>query len=121
MEDLKWHNFPFDEDKISKDELLGMLRVNKHPILKRIKNQLIIENIAWTCFLAIYDDFFDGHLRISFCNGILILAVGMLLIHNLLGYKVTNNPINGKNILDSLKAYLKNMPTYPLRRGFLPW
>ena len=115
LEDLKWSNWSdsgFPNEKISKQKLIGMLAVNKNPVLKRIKIQLIIESIAWTGFLAIYYDFFDGHLRTWYWNVLLIFAVGLLLIHNLLGYQVTNNPINGMNILDSLRKYLKKIRKY---------
>lgn len=112
LDDLKWSNSGFDNEQISKEKLIGMLNVNKHPVLKRIKIQLIIESIAWASFLAIYYDFFDGHLRTWFWNALLILSIGMLLIHNLLGYQVTNNPINGRNILDSLRRYIKRIRIY---------
>lgn len=112
LEDLKWQNSGFPDEPISKEKLIGMLRVNKNPVLKRIKIQLIIESIAWTCFLAIYHDFFDGHLRSGFWNVLLISSIVLLLVHNLLGYQVTNNPINGMNILDSLRNYLKRIRKY---------
>ena len=112
LDDLKWSNSKFANEQISKEKLIGMLSVKKHPVLKSIKIQLIIESIAWTSFLAIYYDFFDGHLRTWFWNVLLIFAIGLLLIHNLLGYQVTNNPINGINIVDSLRSYLKRIRKY---------
>lgn len=112
LDELKWSNSTFASEEISKEKLIDMLSVNKHPVMKRIKIQLIIESIAWTSFLAIYYDFFDGHLRTWDWNVLLIVAIGLLLIHNLLGYQVTNNPINGINILDSLRNYLNKIRKY---------
>ena len=112
LDDLKWSNEDFANEQISKEKLLGMLHVNRHPVLKRIKIQLIIESIAWTAFLGLYYDLFDGHLRPWTWNVLLISAVGLLLIHNLLGYRVTDNPVNGSNILDSLRSYLKRIRKY---------
>jgi len=112
LDDLKWSNSDYREDEINQDGLLRMLSVNNHPVLKKIKTQLIIESIAWISFLALYYDFFDGHLRPILWNALLIIAVGLLLIHNLLGYQVTNNPINGPNILESISNYLKKIRKY---------
>ncbi|WP_158858478.1 hypothetical protein [Lunatibacter salilacus] len=112
LDELKWSNASFADEQISKETLVGLLGVNKHKVLKRIKTQLIIESIAWSAFLAVYYDFFDGHLRSGIWNGLLVVAICLLLIHNLLGYQVTNNPINGINILESLSNYLLKLRRY---------
>lgn len=112
LDDLKWRNANFEDEQVTKGALLNMLNVNNHPTLKKIKSQMIIESVAWIGFLAFYYDFFDGHLKPVLWNLLLIIAVGLLLIHNLLGYQVTNNPINGHNILDSLRNYLKKIRSY---------
>lgn len=91
-----------------------MLSVNRHPILKRIRMQLLIESIAWILFLAFYYDFFDGHLKPVLWNLALVFSAGLILVHNLLGYQVTNNPIHGSNLVNSLEIYLQKLKKYAL-------
>jgi len=112
LEDFKSKYGTVEEEQFSKEDLISMLRVNKHPSLKRIRNQLMIESIFWIGFLAFYYDFFDGHLKPFLWNVLLVLAIGLLLIHNLLGYQVTHNPINGSNIIKSLMNYLNRIRKY---------
>lgn len=112
LDDFKWKNTSFTDEQISNETLVSMLGVNKHPVLKKIKTQLIIESITWTAFLAVYYDFFDGHLRSGLWNSLLVVAICLLLIHNMLGYRVTNNPISGNNISKSLSNYLQKIRKY---------
>lgn len=112
LDDFKWHGMDFSQSQLSKEKLMGMLGVNKNAELKKIKAQMIIETVAWTGFLAVYYDFFDGHLKPATWNALLVLAVGLVLVHNLLSYRITNNPVNGSNILDSLRNYLVKIKRY---------
>lgn len=98
--------------KFTKENLLRMIGVNNHPVLKGIRIQLIWESVAYTIFLAVYYNFFDGHLRSVLWNAILVFAVVSLLVHNMLGYQITNNPVNGHNIKLSLRNYLKRIRKY---------
>ncbi|MDN5204225.1 hypothetical protein QQ008_22730 [Fulvivirgaceae bacterium BMA10] len=112
LENLKSQFNSVESIEISKESLIGMLHVNKHPTLKGIRIQLIIESIAWISFLAFYYNFFDGHQKPVFWNIALVISVGLMLVHNLLGYQVTNNPINGTNIANSLMRYLVKLKKY---------
>lgn len=97
---------------VSKEALLRMLNVNQHPSLKGIRIQLMIESIVWIAFLACFYNFFDGHLKPAIWNIALVLAVGLLLVHNAAGYKITNSPINGTNIAESLTNYYHRLKKY---------
>lgn len=91
-----------------------MISANSHPVLRHIKIQLILESSLWAIFLAVYYNFFDGHLKSPLWNSLLVISVVLLLVHNLLGYRVTNNLINGPNVRLSLKNYLKRIRKYSI-------
>lgn len=112
LENLKSNFNSSSPSPVSKEALLSMLDVNQHPALKKIRIQLMIESIAWIVFLACYYNFFDGHLKPAIWNIALVLAVGLLLVHNAAGYQITNNPINGINIAESLANYYHRLKKY---------
>lgn len=112
FDDLKWNESDFQEEQVSKEAMIAMLNVNNHPALKRIRMQLIVESALGIIFLVFYYDFFDGHLRSTIWNVLLILAIGLIPVHNLLGYEVIKNPINGINVINSLKFYLGKIRRY---------
>lgn len=90
-------------------ELITMLKEGQHPVLKHIRRQLMIEGIAFTIFLFLYYDFFDGDQKPLYAN--LLIAGGMLLviIHNILGYVYTRRTFTGNNIKQSLELYLVSL------------
>jgi len=112
LENLKSNFNSAAEAPISKEALLKMLNVNQHPSVKAIRIQLMIESIFWMAFLACFYNFFDGHLKPAIWNIALALAVGLLLVHNSAGHKITNNPINGTNIAESLTNYCHRLKKY---------
>jgi hypothetical protein len=87
-------------------ELIAMLRDGQHPVLKHIRLQLIIETIAFTIFIFVYYDFFDGDKKPLYAN--VLMAGGMLLViaHNIFGYVFTKRSFEGNNIKQSLEHYL---------------
>ena len=114
LEALKSDYINAGKEKMDRERLRGMINANRHPVLKRIKIQLILESSLWACFLAVYYNFFDGHLKSPLWNSLLVIAVVLLLVHNFLGYRIANNPINGPNIRLSLKNYLKRIRKYSI-------
>ena len=112
LENLKSQFNSLESTQISKEILLGMVSVNGHPVLKKIRIQMIIESTAWILFLAFYYNFFDGHLKPVLWNITLVVSVGLLLVHNSLSYQVTNNPISGNNLVSSLMLYLDRLKKY---------
>lgn len=90
-------------------ELITMLKDGQHPVLKHIRRQLITEIIAFTVFLFLYYDFFDGNQKPLYAN--LFIAGGMLvvIIHNILGYVYTRRTFAGNNIKQSLEHYLVSL------------
>ena len=112
LEDFKTNYANAEQEQVSKEVLIGMLNVNKHPVLRGIRIQLMIESIVWTLFLAFSYDFFDGHLKPMLWNILLVSAVGLLLVHNMLSYQIMDNQTDGLNVIDSLKNHLKRMHKY---------
>ncbi|PTB91126.1 hypothetical protein C9994_16100 [Marivirga lumbricoides] len=97
---------------MSKEMLIAMLSMNQHPTLKRIRIQLLVESTAWILFLALYYNLFDGDQKPVFWNIAFIISVGLMLVHNFLGYQVIGNPVKGTNIAQSLKLYLLKLKKY---------
>lgn len=112
LENLKSNFNSSSPAPINKEALLSMLDVNRHPALKTIRIQLMMESIIWIVFLSCFYNFFDGHLKPAVWNIALVLAVGLILVHNTAGYLITNNPINGKNIAESLTNYYHQLKKY---------
>jgi hypothetical protein len=83
----------------------NMMRESAHPVLKRIRKQLIIETLAFTLLLFVYYDFFDGHRKPLIANVLLVTALLFAIIHNILGYVLTRRPVMGNTIKASLTAH----------------
>jgi hypothetical protein len=95
-------------------ELKTMLQEKTHPVLKRIRKQLIIETIAFTAFLLVYYDFFDGDRKPLYANVLLVVAISFALLHNVIGYWFTKQPVKGDNLQQSLRNQLLKMKSYAI-------
>ncbi len=100
------------ENTKSISSLSKMKLAKHHPVLKKIRRQLIFESIIWTLILIVFYDFFDGHLKSMFWNVLLALTIIFLLCHNILGYLAVKQPIEDNNIKKSLKKYLAKIKHY---------
>lgn len=98
----------------SSAELKPLLKENTHPVLKEIRRQLVFEAVAFTVFLAVYYDFFDGDRKPLYANvllaGALLLAIG----HTIFGYLLTRRRMEGHTIRQSLEHRLARLKTYAL-------
>lgn len=112
LEDLKSDYQNAGRQKLSKEKIEEFVQEKSHPVLKSIKRQLAIESLCWLVFLVVFYDFFDGHLRTPLWNFLLVIGVVLVLLHNFLGYRIITNPIQSKNILDSLERYLSRIKKY---------
>ncbi len=113
IEDLKSEYQSSNANK-SMDNLKKMGSTNRHPVLKRIRLQLIIESILWAILLAVYYSGFDGNQKPLYWNVILVVSIILLLIHNVLGYRLVQSPINGSNLAASLRFYLQRIRRYAI-------
>jgi hypothetical protein len=94
------------------EDILLMLKENRHPVLKGIKKQFAIELISWAIFLTCYYSMFDGAERPVVINVILVIATLIPIIHNLYGYSLAKHVIKGPNLKSSLESYLYRMKVY---------
>lgn len=101
-----------DGENKNNGDLSNMLRENRHPVLKGIRLQMITETIAWTFFLFVYYDMFDGDRRPFYLNALLVMTVVLLLLHSITGYLSAKKLVNGNNLKQSLLNYLSKIKTY---------
>ena len=106
-------NDPVGSQKTGK-ELRSMMREGKHPVLKRIRKQLVIEILAFSAFLLVYYDFFDGHTKPLYANLLLVTAIVLLILYSVFGYILTKQPVAGVNLKQSLNDHLRKMRTYAM-------
>ncbi|THU38312.1 hypothetical protein FAM09_16685 [Niastella caeni] len=93
-------------------ELKSMLLEKRHPVLKRIRRQLIIETLAFTAFLFVYYDLFDGDRKPIYINGLIAGAMLLAITHNMIGYVLTKRPIRADNLKQSLEDHLFKMKIF---------
>lgn len=94
------------------EELNKMQHSGKHPVLKKMKRQLVVESILWTLVLLVFYDFFDGHQKSLFWNLLLVVSIFLLLTHNILGFLILKNPIQGVSLKISLENYFVKIKNY---------
>ncbi|WP_460765065.1 hypothetical protein [Niabella terrae] len=97
---------------ISAFEIQNMLSENKHPVLKSLKKQFIIEILGWLIFIAFYYSMLDGDKKPFWVNILLVCSILLPLVHNLLGYRLSKNLVYGSSIYESLKNYQAKFKTY---------
>jgi hypothetical protein len=94
------------------EELQLMLAENRHPVLKVIRKQIIIEIVGWSAFVLCYYTMFDGDRKPLFINAILVGTVLAAMVHNLMGYSFARYLVNGDTIKTSLKNYFSKVKVY---------
>jgi hypothetical protein len=96
----------------SHEELNDMIRKKAHPVLRNICKQLTVEIVAFTAFLLVYYDFFDGNKKPWWANLLLVTAMTIVIMYNLVGYRLTQQHLKGDNMIQSLKDQLNKLKTY---------
>ena len=98
----------------SNTELQAMIQERSHPVLKGIRKQVIFESIAFTIFLFVYYDFFDGDKKPFYANLFLVCALLIIILLNMAGYVFTKWPSKGENIKQSLQHQASKMKIYAI-------
>jgi hypothetical protein len=96
------------------DALRNMLLERKHPVLKHIRLQMIIEVIAFSVLLLVYYDFFDGDRKPLYLNLLLAGALVFAVAHSVTGYIMARRKINGDNLTQSLTRSLSAMRRFAI-------
>lgn len=101
-----------EQSRQDRAELERMLKNNHPPALRRMRRQLLLEGCVWTVFLVVFYDFFDGALRPLGWTVALVAAVLLVLVHNVLGYRLSRAPIAGPDLRRSLARFLVRLRRY---------
>lgn len=111
MEDLlgAWHSV-----NASSPIRAGLLRERQHPVLKKIRKQMVIELIGFVLFLSVYYNFFDGAQKPVYANVLLIAAMGIVIVVNVIGYVFAKQGVPGANVLKVLEKHLVQMRIYAI-------
>ena len=94
------------------DEIRLMLKENRHPVLKGIKRQALMETTGWLAFLICYYTMLDGGNKPLLINVLMIVCVLFPLIHNLMTYRFAKYLVQGNTISESVSNYLANVRIY---------
>ncbi|WP_422083497.1 hypothetical protein [Ulvibacterium sp.] len=111
LEELKSEYQNIDKGK-NREAMRKMGSANRHPVLKRIRLQLVLESLVWAILLSVYYTGFDGHQKPWYLNAALIVSVLLLLLHNVLGYRLVQSPISGSSVSESLRCYAQRVKKY---------
>jgi hypothetical protein len=95
-------------------DIKEMLKENKHPVLKKIRMQMIVEILGFSVFGVVYYDFFDGHQKPLYANVILVASLLLVIFHNLTGYINARRSVEGNNLRVSLEKYQHQLKTFAL-------
>ncbi|GGH75694.1 hypothetical protein HNQ91_004546 [Filimonas zeae] len=93
----------------STEALHNMLQEGKHPVLKRMRKQLLIELAGFSAFLVVYYDFFDGNRKPLYANLLLVAGVVLVLLHNLWGYLLTRKKLTAGNVTVTLQQHAHSL------------
>lgn len=91
-----------------------MMQERSHPLLKRMRRQLIIEIAAFAVFLFVYYDFFDGDRKPLYANVLLVMGLLFVIIHNVTGYTLTRQPVTGNTIKQALAGHLARIKNFAI-------
>jgi hypothetical protein len=101
-----------DSNPRNSAELREMMQEKKHPALKRIRKQLVVESVLYTVFLVVYYDLFDGDRKPAYANVALVAALVLAIAHNLTGYALARKRMQGDNLRESLEEHLAKMKAF---------
>ena len=107
-----WQQMPAEPE--SSRAIRTMIREGNHPVLKRIRRQLIIETAAFMLLLVVYYDIFDGDRKPFVANVLLVTALALSIVHNIIGYRLAGARLQGDTLLMSLQKQLAKMKTYAM-------
>lgn len=115
MDALKsaWQQLPGGEKQ--PQELHGMLQEGRHPVLRQLRRQVVIESLLFSAFLAVYYNMFDGHRRPFWVNALLVTGVLLVVLHGLTGYFNAKRPVKEAGLQQALAARLGQL------RNFAVW
>lgn len=94
------------------EAMLALLQENKHPVLKSIRKQIVIEVIAWSLFLMVYYSMFDGATKPFWLNLVLVISLVLPIFHSLYGYHYNKYLTDGSNVKTALERLYNSLKKY---------
>lgn len=94
------------EEKYSQHDLSVMTKINHHPVLKKLRLQLIIESVLLTFMLFMYYDGFDGHLKPVYVNVLLAFSIFLFILNDVIAFLVIQSPVREQSLKESLQKQL---------------
>jgi hypothetical protein len=109
---LLWHGMVAPQQ--STETLKNMTGDKAHPVLKRIRRQMIIESIAFIVFMVVYYDFFDGNRKPRIANLVLVTGLALVIMHNVIGFVLAKELTIRHSIKQTLEAQLAKIKSFAL-------
>ncbi|NRB47455.1 MAG: hypothetical protein HRU41_07260 [Saprospiraceae bacterium] len=97
---------------LSLEQMKDLVKTGKHPGLVRSRKVLIMESVAWSLFLLLFYDAFDGHQKPWWLNGLLGLAFLLLLAHHLMGIRLMGKSKANESLAISLTSYRSELQQF---------
>ena len=94
------------------ESLLLLLQENKHPVLKSIRKQIVIEVSSWLIFLLVYYSMFDGYSKPFWVNVVLVFSLLLPVLHSLYGYFYNKYLTDGTDIKKALERLYNRLKKY---------
>jgi hypothetical protein len=105
-----WQQMPVEPE--SSRSIKAMLQTGNHPVLKRIRRQLIIESVAFAVLLVVYYDIFDGNSKPFIANVLLVAGLALSILHNFIGYRLADSRLQGDTLIASVQQQLTKLKRY---------
>jgi hypothetical protein len=96
----------------NKASLQRMTQENKHPVLKHIRMQVIVETIAFSLLLIFYYDIFDGDKKSWWANFAFAGALITEIFQQIFCYYLCRQGITGGNIKQAIHDQIKKIKKY---------
>jgi len=100
--------------KIDPNKLKDMTIERSHPVLSNIRKQLIIECMGWSGFLIVCFTGLDAEQKPLISNVILMVSVGLPMVFNIYGYRLSKGLIAGPNIYSSLQNRMESLKQFAI-------
>lgn len=70
----------------TQERIKPFMQEKHHPVLKKMRVQLILETLFFTALLFVYYDIFDGHTKPLYANVLLALSMMLVIVHDIVEY-----------------------------------
>ncbi len=94
------------------EQMQELVHSGKHPGIARSRKVLFIESVAWSAFLLLFYDAFDGHEKPWWLNALLVVAFALLLGHHLLGIRLLSQRKANESLASSLADYRRRLQQF---------